>query len=284
MLAAIAGARPADRNQAAFAVNLDRGGNAGQIMIVPREGAGSAANVALGESLRHTADRFSATTHTQVALGGQAAHFGDFQSAGTEKIWPVIAVVSAVVALLLMALLRTVILPIVTVLCSLLATAVGFGVLQILFGGDDPLMGGPGQFSPVSIMGIFAAAFGITTMLQVVLLERTREDYVETGDAHAALVRSLRETAAAATGAAAVMVAALIPFLVSDFLTVAQFGVGVAAAVLVDALVVRPVLLPATVELYGRRAWWPTRPGAGPPPAAPPTVKAKPVREWSTVR
>ncbi|MBI5105278.1 MAG: MMPL family transporter [Solirubrobacterales bacterium] len=271
VLAAIAGARPADRNQATFAVNLDRGGNAGQILIVPRFGAGSTENIALGEDLRDMADGFAAATRTEVALGGQAGQFGDFESEGTAKLIPVFAVVAAVVALMLMLMLRTVILPLVAVAFSLLATAVSFGVLQILFGGDDPLLGGPGSFSPVSIMGIFAAAFGIATMLQVVLLERTREDFLEDGDPHQALLRSLRETAPAATGAAIAMIAAAVPFMVSSFLTVAQFGIGLAVAILVDAVIVRPVLLPAAVEVFGARAWWPTRSKVAPPPAPAPS-------------
>jgi RND superfamily putative drug exporter len=262
VLAAIAGARPADRNQARFAVNLDRGGTAGQILIVPTAGSGSDVNVALGERLRHHADAFADATRTEVALGGQAAQFGDFDSAGTDKLWPVIGAVAAAVALLLMAFLRTVLLPLVSVACSLLACAVAFALLQVLYGGSDPLLGGPGSFSPVAIMGIFAAGFGITTMLQVVLLHRTREEYVATGDAHRALLVALRETAAAATGAAAVMIAAVVPFALSDFMTVAQFGIGLAAAILIDAVIVRPVVLPAAVEVLGRASWWPTRPNA----------------------
>jgi RND superfamily putative drug exporter len=270
VLAAIAGASPAQQDQARFAVNLDRGGTAGQILIVPVAGSGTETNVALGNRLRTYGDAFATKTKTEVAIGGQAAQFGDFQDAGTEKLWPVIGIVALTVALLLMALLRTVLLPLVAVACSLLACAVGFGALQVLFGGEDPLLGGPGTFSPISIMGIFAAAFGITTMLQVVLLERTREDFVAGGDPHAALRASLRETAPAATGAALVMLAAGLPFALSGFLTIAQFGIGVLVALLVDALIVRPVLLPAAVEVLGHRAWWPTHPSsAGPTQASP---------------
>ena len=84
------------------------------------------------------------------------------------------------------------------------------------------------------------------------LLHRTREAFLATGDAHGAERTGLRETAAAATGAAAVMLAAIIPFAMVDLLTVQVFGVGVAIAIILDALIVRPVLLPAAASLLGR--------------------------------
>jgi len=76
----------------------------------------------------------------------------------------------------------------------------------------------------------------------------------------------LRETAAAATGAGLVMVASLIPFLTTSFVNVRQFGIGVAVAVLLDVLLVRPVLLPAAEVVLGRFGWWPT---SGPPEPTP---------------
>jgi uncharacterized membrane protein YdfJ with MMPL/SSD domain len=96
---------------------------------------------------------------------------------------------------------------------------------------------------------------------------RTREAFLETGDAHGAVWTGLRQTAAAATGAAAVMVAAIIPSAMTDLLSVQVFGVGAAIAIVLDALVVRPVLLPAAASLLGRWSWWPLSREA-PPPAA----------------
>ena len=76
----------------------------------------------------------------------------------------------------------------------------------------------------------------------------------------------LQETAGAATGAAAVMLAAVIPFAMVDLLSVQVFGVGVAIAILLDALIVRPVLLPAAASLLGRWSWWPLSRQAPPSP------------------
>jgi RND superfamily putative drug exporter len=102
----------------------------------------------------------------------------------------------------------------------------------------------------------------------VQLLQRTREAFVAGADAHRALRIGLRETAAAGTGAAIAMVAAIVPFAASGLIVARQVGVGVAVAIVLDALVVRPVILPAAAELLGRLGWWPTRPHTAPPSAS----------------
>ena len=98
---------------------------------------------------------------------------------------------------------------------------------------------------------------------------RTREEYVSGAEGTSAVRIGLHETGAAATGAGLVMVASLIPFMTTSFVNVQQFGIGVAVAVLLDVLIVRPVLLPAAEVVLGRFGWWPT---SGPAPAGPAPV------------
>jgi RND superfamily putative drug exporter len=151
-----------------------------------------------------------------------------------------------------------VLLPVVATIFSLLVTAAAFGVLQILFGGSDPLLGGPGYLDPMSIIGIFTVVFGVSVVYSALLLMRTREHFVSQPAPSEAIRRGLRETAAPATGAGLVMVAALVPFATTDLINIRQFGIGVAVAILLEVLVVRPVLLPAAEAVLGRRGWWPT--------------------------
>jgi RND superfamily putative drug exporter len=187
---------------------------------------------------------------------------------------------SVVILLMLIAMLRSAVLPTVAVAFDLLTAGATFGILTLLYSGPDALLSGPGYIDPISIIGIFAFIFGVSMVYEVVLLHRTREAFLETGDARAAVRTGLTETAAAATGAAAVMLAAIIPFAAVDLLSVQVFGVGVAIAIVLDALIVRPVLLPAAVALLGRWSWWPLSRHAPavtrvlppePPAAAPPT-------------
>ncbi|MGZ8647951.1 MAG: MMPL family transporter [Solirubrobacteraceae bacterium] len=275
VLAAIQGAPPADRNLASFAVNLDRGGNAGQIVVIPRLAARTKTTRALGEDLKDSAASFAKASGTEVAVGGPAGDLADFTSETNARLPIAVAALALGVALVLMIALKTILLPLVAVAFDALVALATFGAMTRLFGGDDPILGGPGYLDPMSIIGIFAAIFGISIAYEVLLLARTREHFTESGDARAALAFGLRRTAAVATGAAAVMVAAAVPFAFSDIINVRQFGIGLAIAATLDALVVRPVLLPAAVQLMGRWSWWPTT-ALGVPPVSRPVPPLAP--------
>ena len=135
--------------------------------------------------------------------------------------------------------------------------------MQLLFGGSNPPLGGPGYLDPLTIISVFTAAFALSIVFTTILLMRTREEYIAApGNRHAVRV-GLRETAAAATGAGLVMVAALIPFSTTDFINIRVLGVGIAVAVLLDVAIMRPVLLPAAEAVLGRYGWWPTQGGRG---------------------
>ena len=267
VLAAVSGAPASDRNQAASVVNLEGGGTAGMIMVVPKQAATTPVSRDLGEELVSMSDSFAKATGTETAVGGMGGAFGDFTTEAGSKIWPVVIAEAVVILLLLIVMLRSVVLPAVAVAFDLLTAAATFGILTVLYSGEDALLSGPGYIDPISIIGIFAFIFGVSMVYEVTFLYRTREAFLETGDAHGAVWTGLRQTAAAATGAAAVMVAAIIPFAMTDLLSVQVFGVGAAIAIVLDALVVRPVLLPAAASLLGRWSWWPLSRKAPPTPA-----------------
>jgi putative drug exporter of the RND superfamily len=266
VLAAVAGAPADDRNQAASVVNLKGGGTAGMILVVPKESATTPGTRELGEELVAKSDAFAKETGTEAAVGGTGGAFGDFTTEAGSKIWPVVVAEAVVISLLLIAMLRSVILPVIAVAFDLLTAAATFGILTVLYSGDDALLTGPGYIDPISIIGIFAFIFGVSMVYEVGFLYRTREAFLETGDAQGAVRTGLRQTAAAATGAAAVMLAAIVPFAMADLLSVQVFGVGAAIAIVLDALIVRPVLLPAAASLLGRWSWWPLSRQAPPPP------------------
>jgi uncharacterized membrane protein YdfJ with MMPL/SSD domain len=263
LLAAVAGAQSAASNAAGFTVNVTRGGSAGQIVVVSRYPANTAQTAALGDRLKRIAARFAVGNHLQVAVGGPAGNLADFASATNARLPWVIVALAIAVALALGIALRAVLLPIVAVACNLLTVAATFGVMSLLFSGSAPPLGGPGYIDPMSIIGIFTIVFGVSLIYLVALLERTREELVAGATVDGALDVALRKTAAASTGSGVLMIAALIPFATTDLLTVRELGVGLAVAVAIDVFIVRPVLLPAAVELLGRRSWWPTQTGAG---------------------
>jgi RND superfamily putative drug exporter len=275
VLAAVAGATPANRNAATFTINLENGGNAGQIVVVSKYKSSDPRTATLGTQLTVLSRRFARTNLVQVAVGGPAGNLGDLTSVTKSRIWLDVAVVALAIALVLGVALRAVLLPLVATAFGLLVVAPAFGVLQLLFGGSNPPLGGPGYLDPITIISVFTVAFGIVAVFSTVLLMRTREEYVAGSESSEAARRGLRETAAATTGAGLLMVAAVIPFSLTGLQNIRALGIGVAVAVLLDVLIVRPVLLPAAEAVLGRFGWWPTV-AAGPrPPTHPLRPKAR---------
>jgi RND superfamily putative drug exporter len=103
---------------------------------------------------------------------------------------------------------------------------------------------------------MFTVLFGLSMDYEVFLLSRVREDYLATGDPHGSVVRGLASTGRVITSAAAIMVAVFVGFALDPDVTVKTLGVGMAVAVLLDATLVRMVLVPATMALIGRANWW----------------------------
>ncbi len=280
MLAAVEGATRNNRNAATFTINLLRGGTAGQILVVSKYKSSDPRTAALGTQLATLANRYAKTNHVQVAVGGPAGNLGDLTSVTKSRIWLDVAVLSLAIMLTLAIALRAVLLPVVATIFGLLTTASTFGLLQLLFGGSNPPLGGPGYLDPITIISVFTIAFSLTIVFSTILLMRTREVFVAEDGSRAAVRTGLRETAAASTGAGLVMAAAVIPFAFTELLNVRALGIGVAFAILLDVLIVRPVLMPAAEAVLGRYGWWPTR---GPrsataeqPPPLPPTDSESP--------
>ena len=103
---------------------------------------------------------------------------------------------------------------------------------------------------------LFAILFGLSMDYQVFLISRIRERYLQTGDNDEAVAYGLRSTAGLTTGAALIMVAIFAGFASGDMVPTAQFGFGMAVAILLDATIVRSILVPATMKLLGDRNWY----------------------------
>jgi putative drug exporter of the RND superfamily len=157
--------------------------------------------------------------------------------------------------------LRAVLLAAIAVLLNLLTVAVAFGVLTLLFNIPESWpLGGHNYVDAVGATLIFGLVFGISIDYAVFLLVRMREHYDAHGDNAAAVEFGLARTAGVITGAAAVMMAVFIAFAGAPIATVSQLGVGLTVAVILDATVVRIVLLPALMLLIGDRVWWLPKP------------------------
>ncbi len=270
VLAAVQGAPPADRNAANMVINLTRGGDAGQILIVSRYPLDDQRVNQLGARLRTLAAGFAKTSGLQVLVGGTAGSQWDTANVTDSKLPAVIVGNVIVIALLLMIMLRSVLIPLTATLTAALTTAAGFGVMQLLFGGGHPPLGGSGTWYSVALVEVLAALYGATLIFVVVLVSRARDYFVATGDARGSVLASMRSTMAANIGMATITIGVLIPFTLTEFLPIRMIAVASALGVAIVGYVVVPVLLPAAMALLGRAGWWPTK---GPQAAEPPTVE-----------
>ncbi len=199
-------------------------------------------------------------TGLTIDVGGLVAANVD-TTRGVAARFPVfIGGVLLVSFVLLMMVFRSVVVPLKAVVMNLLASAAAFGVLALAVSGGPlgDLVGIP-EATPVPMalpIGIFAILFGLSMDYEVFLLSRIKEEYDRTGDNALAVADGLAKSARVITAGAAVMVTVFASFVLGDAVLGKMFGIGLAAAILIDATLVRMVLVPATMELLGDRNWW----------------------------
>ena len=162
--------------------------------------------------------------------------------------------------LLLMLVFRSVLVPLKAVLLNLLSIGASYGVMVMVFqwGWGAGLIGLESTVPIVSFipMFMFAILFGLSMDYEVFLLSRVREEYVATGSNDLAVVNGVAKTGRVITSAALIMVCVFLAFVLGEDAATKMFGVGLATAILVDATLVRMVLVPATMKLLGRANWW----------------------------
>ena len=200
-----------------------------------------------------------AGTDVKVSLTGQAM-VTDLTDRITSRLPIFIAAVVAMSFLLLMIVFRSILVPLKAALMNLLSIAAAYGVLVAVFqwGWGAELIGvhSTMPINPFLPLIMFAILFGLSMDYEVFLLSRVREEYVATGDNHEAVVRGLSSTARVITSAALIMMSVFGAFVLGDDPNGKLFGVGLSVAVLLDATLVRMVLVPATMSLLGKANWW----------------------------
>ncbi len=161
--------------------------------------------------------------------------------------------------LLLMMVFRSVLVPVKAVIMNVLSIASAYGAVVAVFqwGWGGSILGiDGGPINPFIPMMLFAIVFGLSMDYEVFMLSRIREEFDRTGDAVTSVADGLANTARVISAAAAIMVVVFGSFMFEDLREVKLFGMGLALAVLLDATLVRMLLVPATMELLGARNWW----------------------------
>ena len=225
--------------------------------VYPTTSAQDAATGDLVERLRSTV---LPTTGLDVKVGGFNAGSIDFADYLASRLPWLIGGVLVVSFLLLMIVFRSLLVPLKAVIMNLLSVGAAYGVIVAIFqwGWGKDLIG-VGKAGPVEAwapMMLFAIVFGLSMDYEVFLLSRMKEEFDRTGDNDAAVADGLAVTARVITAAALIMVCVFAAFVLGVDRQLKLFGLGMAVAVLVDATVVRMVLVPATMKLLGARNWW----------------------------
>jgi RND superfamily putative drug exporter len=195
-----------------------------------------------------------------VEVGGITAAADDFASYTADRLPLFIGAVLLLSFLLLMLVFRSLLVPLKAVIMNLLSIGAAFGVIVAVFQwGWGASLIGVGREAPIEAWApvfIFAIVFGLSMDYEVFLLSRIREEYDRTGDNATAVADGLALTARVITAAAAIMVCVFGSFVFGPEVALKIMGLGLAVAVLVDATVVRLVLVPSTMELLGDWNWW----------------------------
>lgn len=228
--------------------------------VIPTTSPQDAATAELVERLR--ADVLPGV----VAVGGFTTYVTgsvavsvDFTSYLSDRLVIFIGVVLLVSFVLLMMVFRSVLVPIKAVFMNVISIAAAYGVVVAIFqwGWLGGILGvEPAPIEPFVPMMMFAIVFGLSMDYEVFLLSRIREEWRRTGNAAESVADGLASTARVITAAAAIMIVVFGSFLLDDDRILKMFGIGLAVAVLLDATLVRMLLVPATMELLGERNWW----------------------------
>ncbi|MEV5751392.1 MMPL family transporter [Actinoallomurus sp. NPDC052308] len=265
-------------------VRTSQDGTTAMFVAYPRTGLQDAATPRLVHRLRDAMAERHRAGGPRVYVGGPNAGTIDFADAVISRLPWLIAVVVGLSLILLLALVRSVAIAIKAALMNLLSIGAAYGVLTavVQWGWLGRALGFPIGM-PVTAwvpLFMFPILFGLSMDYEVFLISRVREEYDAGAPTRQAVTRGLARTARVITAAAAIMVCVFLSVLLGADIAVKQMGLGLGVAVLIDATVVRMVLVPAVMELLGAVNWW--LPGwlarllpVAEPPVAAPAVPAR---------
>jgi len=240
---------------------LSADGAVATIVLFPKSGPQAAETTDLLDRVRGEllppAERASGA---QVYVGGQVASQEDFTGVIADKLPLFVGAVVLLSTLLLTAVFRSLFIPVKAAAMNLLSIGAALGFVTIVFQdgvGADALSVGTGPVESFVPVMLFAIVFGLSMDYEMFLMSRLHEEWLRTRDAALAVRNGLATTGRVITAAASIMIVVFAVFaLFSEGRVIKEFGLGLAMAVLLDALIIRCLLVPALMQLVGRHAWW----------------------------
>ena len=248
-------------NEAMVPVSVKQHQTITAVQVIPETGPQDPATDQLLERLRtETIPRAEEGTTMRAYVGGATAVSQDFTKVISDALPVFLAVVIGLGFLALMLLFRSLLVPLIGALTSLLSLGAALGVVTAVFqwGWGASLLGvtATGPIMPFLPIMVFAILFGLSMDYQVFLVSRMHEEWHHTGDNALSVRRGLAGSGRVVAIAAAIMASVFLAFIPTPEDTIKLFGVGLATAVLVDAFIVRLVLVPSLISWIGPRTWW----------------------------
>ena len=236
-------------------------GKAAVAFVYPAYSPQAAQTTTLVNHIRAEVPNATVGSSLAIHVGGQTAAGIDFSKVLAEKLPLFIAVIIVLAFLLLTTVFRSILVPLTASVMNILSIGAALGVITAAFqfGWLEPVLGfakaGPIEvYLPVMM---FAVLFGLSMDYEVFLVSRIHEEWVKTGDNRRAVTRGQAETGRVITAAALIMILVFLSFsLINNSLVIQEFGIGFAAAIVIDAFVVRTVLVPSVMHVLGPRNWW----------------------------
>ncbi|MGP3946833.1 MMPL family transporter [Streptomyces sp. 6N106] len=243
------------------AADLGGSGDTGVITVVPETAPQSRATSDLVGRLRaEVLPRAEEGSSLRVYVGGLTAGYDDFAAVIVGKLPLFVGVVVALGCVLLLLAFRSIGIPIKAAVMNVAAVASSFGVVVAIFqwgwGSELLGLGRAGPIEPFLPVIMVSVLFGLSMDYQVFLVSRMYEEWRRTRDNRTAVRVGLAETSRVINSAAVIMIAVFSAFVLSDDRIIAMFGIGLAAAVALDAFVLRTLLVPALMHLLGGANWW----------------------------
>ncbi|MGC9382485.1 MMPL family transporter [Streptomyces sp. MH13] len=242
-------------------VTYDSGGDTAYLTVVPESAPQSRTTSDLVDRLRsEVLPRAESGTTLDVHVGGVTAGYDDFADVIVGKLPLFVGVVIGLGCLLLLLAFRSVGIPVKAAAMNVAAVAASFGVVVAIFqwgwGSELLGLGSAGPIEPFLPVIMVSVLFGLSMDYQVFLVSRMYEEWLETGDNRRAVRVGLAETSRVINSAAVIMIAVFLAFVLSGDRVIAMFGIALAAAVALDAFVLRTLLVPALMHLLGGANWW----------------------------
>ncbi|MFE5733368.1 MMPL family transporter [Streptomyces sp. NPDC056528] len=242
-------------------VTYNSSGDTAVLTVVPDSSPQSKATSELVDRLRQDVlPRAEAGTSLDVNVGGVTASYDDFAEIIVGKLPLFVGVVIALGCLLLLLAFRSIGIPLKAAAMNVMAVAGAFGVVVAVFqwgwGSELLGLGSAGPIEPFLPVIMVSVLFGLSMDYQVFLVSRMYEEWLETGDNRRAVRIGLAETSRVINSAAVIMISVFLAFVLSGDRVVAMFGIALAAAVALDAFVLRTLLVPALMHLLGGANWW----------------------------